>query len=65
MTKRVMEILERQTGLMRCKVCGDKCWVGQLPNSETQTTRYCRGFWQCQHGCKLENKILSEGESQC
>jgi len=47
-----MKLLDAQTGLMECKVCG-----ARHSANLKQGGHYIRGSWQCQHGCKLEDKV--------
>jgi hypothetical protein len=49
MTKKVMKLLDARTGLMECKVCGERHVANLYSGS-----RYRRGSWQCRNGCKLE-----------
>ena len=49
MTKKVMKLLDPDTGLMQCKVCGNR----HIANLR-QGGYYYRGSWQCQNGCKLK-----------
>jgi len=49
MSKKVMRLLNRSTGLMECKVCG-KCHFAMLQSGG----RYVRGSWQCQNHCRLD-----------
>jgi len=56
MTKKVMRLLDGRTGLMECKVCGHR-HISNLQSKYDRkdgVTRYYRGSWQCQNGCKLE-----------
>lgn len=49
-TPKVMKLLDPYTGLMECRVCGERHLANVRPNSKG---RYYRGSWQCQYGCKL------------
>ena len=51
MTQKVRELIDANTGLMRCRVCGAEGHANIRPQSGG---RYWRGAWQCEHGCKLE-----------
>ena len=51
MTKKVMKLLEPRSGMMECKVCGNRHWANIRPDSGGH---YYRGSWQCENGCKLE-----------
>ena len=46
---KVMQLLDKSSGLMKCRVCGDHHNAQINPG----TGRYYRGSWQCQHGCQL------------
>ena len=48
--KKVMKLLNPNTGLMQCKVCGNR----HLANVKLGSNgRYYRGSWQCENKCKL------------
>ncbi|MBI2580721.1 hypothetical protein HYV85_02835 [Candidatus Woesearchaeota archaeon] len=49
MTEKVMKLLNPETGLMECKVCGARHYA-QLQEGG----KYSRCSWQCQHRCKVE-----------
>jgi len=51
MTKKVMRLLDPNTGLMECKICGARHWANIKPDSGG---KYYRGSWQCQNGCRFE-----------
>jgi hypothetical protein len=51
MTKKVMRLIDPNTGLMECKVCGRRHQANIRPDSNGN---YYRGSWQCSNGCKLE-----------
>jgi len=56
MTRKVMKLINESTGLMECKVCG-KRHIANLQSKYDRAdgvTRYYRGSWQCENGCKLE-----------
>ena len=55
MTKKVMRLVNSNSGLMECKVCGQEHWASLQSGSERAdgVTRYYRGSWQCSNGCKL------------
>ena len=48
-----MKLIDPNTGLMVCKVCGTKHWANIRPNSNGM---YFRGSWQCQHGCMINSE---------
>jgi len=56
MTKKVMKLLDANTGLMECKVCGNRQVASLQPGVDRADgkTRYYRGSWQCDKGCKLD-----------
>ena len=49
MTKKVMRLIDKSTGLMECKVCGDTHFAN------LRGGKYIRGSWQCKHACRLED----------
>ena len=51
MSRKVMKLIDPVSGLMECKVCGAR----HTANLRSEG-KYIRGSWQCQHGCRLENK---------
>ena len=53
MRKKVMKLIDVNTGKMQCKVCGAIHWASVRPQSNGN---FYRGSWQCQNGCKLEDK---------
>jgi hypothetical protein len=53
---KVMKLLDKNTGLMECKVCGVRHTANIKPDSNG---KYYRGSWQWQNGCKLPKKIKS------
>ena len=55
MTKKVMELIDERKGLMRCKVCGMQHCASLQSGSDRAdgVTRYYRGSWQCENGCKI------------
>lgn len=53
MSKKVIVLLDPNTGLMECKICGSRHWANIRPGSNG---KYYRGSWQCQNGCKFENE---------
>lgn len=55
MTKKVMKLLNPETGLMECTVCGTRHYA-QL----RQGGKYFRGNWQCENGCQLEKAIKKD-----
>ena len=48
-TPKVMRLRDPSTGLMECKVCGQRHWANLRHGG-----KYCRGSWQCINGCKLD-----------
>lgn len=50
MTQKVMKLLDAETSLMQCRVCGAKHHAQIKPDSKG---KYFRGNWQCQNSCKL------------
>lgn len=53
MSKKVMELIDPYSGLMRCKVCKSEHVASIKPMSND---KYYRGSWQCQFKCKLPEK---------
>ena len=49
--KRVMRLLDRDTGLMECRICGARHCASVKPMSNG---RFYRGAWRCQNGCQAE-----------
>jgi hypothetical protein len=47
--RKVMKLVDPQTGRMVCRVCGAEHWANIKPNSGGH---YYRGSWQCVYGCK-------------
>jgi len=45
-----MKLLDPETGLMECRVCGMKHTAQVKPDSKG---KFYRGNWQCPKGCKL------------
>ena len=52
MTKKVMKLLDKRTGLMECKVCGTEHYANL--HVYENGTFYKRGSWQCPQGCSLD-----------
>jgi hypothetical protein len=50
-SRKVMKLLDTNTGLMECKVCGARHFANLKPNSRGN---FYRGSWQCRNGCRLE-----------
>jgi len=50
MTKKVMKLIDKSTGLMECRVCG----ALHNANTSPDTGRFYRGSWQCHNGCQLK-----------
>lgn len=44
-----MKELDQRTGLMECKVCGERHMANRKVGGH-----YKRGSWQCRQGCELE-----------
>ncbi len=55
MTKKIMKLIEPETGLMECKVCGARHNAQIRPDSKG---KYYRGSWQCQNGCKIDQEDI-------
>ena len=53
-TRKMMKLLDPATGLMECKVCGNRHAANIKPRSKGH---YYHGSWQCRYGCKY----LDEG----
>ena len=53
MTKKVMKLVDKTTGLMECKVCGDYHAAMVKPDSNGA---FYRSAWQCRHKCQLPEK---------
>jgi hypothetical protein len=55
MTKKVMKLIDQNTGLMVCKVCGSKHFANKQSGTERKDgkTTFCRGAWQCINCCTL------------
>ena len=53
MSKKIMKLLDVNSGLMQCKICGAQHCANIKPQSGG---KFYRGAWQCQHGCKFEDK---------
>lgn len=56
MTQKVMTLLDERSGLMECTVCGSKHFASLQSGVERAdgVTRYYRGSWQCNNGCRPE-----------
>lgn len=52
MTSKVMKQLDKTSNVLTCQVCGATKHANQKPDSN----RFYRGSYQCQNGCKLEDK---------
>jgi hypothetical protein len=50
-TKKVMKLVNSNTGEMECKVCGTRHIARVKPDSGGH---FYRGSWQCPNGCKLK-----------
>ncbi len=47
MSKKVMELVDKDLGIKQCKVCG------AVKGSCVKNGRAVRGSWQCQYGCVM------------
>jgi len=50
MSKKVMKLVCRHTGWMRCKVCESEHQAMIMSGG-----KFRRGSWQCVNGCQLED----------
>ena len=50
-TKRVMRIIDRDTCLMECIVCGERHWP-----TINEGGRFKRGSWHCPNGCIFDRE---------
>ena len=50
-TQKVMKLLDPNTGLMECRVCGQRHYANLKGGGH-----YVRGSWQCSNGCKLKKR---------
>ena len=55
MSKKVMRLVDPNSGLMECKVCGQTHYANLKEGGS-----YKRGSWQCVNGCKLEDLEKAE-----
>ena len=55
MTKKVMELLDENNGLMRCRICGKTHFANLQSGIDRANgiTSYYKGSWQCSEGCKF------------
>lgn len=51
MSDKVMRLVNPDTGLMECKVCGARHQAQVKPDSGG---KFYRGSWQCPNGCRIE-----------
>jgi len=51
MSTKVMKLVDRDRGIMECRVCGSRHTANIKPDSGG---KYYRGSWQCSNGCKME-----------
>lgn len=58
MSKKVMKLICRHTGLMQCRVCGHEHYANVRPCSNGN---FYRGSWQCVNKCQLE-ELTTKGE---
>jgi hypothetical protein len=49
MSGKVCKLVNRCTGLVRCRACGAEHFIS------VSGERYRRGSWQCQNGCSWED----------
>lgn len=56
MAKKVMKLIDKYTGEMECQECGSRHFASLKPVNADGKNFYYRGSWQCQYGCKLEEK---------
>lgn len=61
MTQKIMKLLDPETGLMECKVCGARHAAVIRPGSNG---KYYRGSWQCVNGCRLPPKSPQRSETR-
>ena len=54
MKKKVMKLVDPETGKMVCKVCGAIHWASLRSGG-----RYYRGSWQCHNKCILDSNSKS------
>ena len=52
-----MKLIDKNSGLMECRVCGKRHYANIRPLSNG---KYYRGSWQCINGCKIENLKKSD-----
>lgn len=50
---KVMELIDPESGLMNCQICGARHYAQVKPDSKG---KFYRGSWQCQNGCKPNEK---------
>lgn len=50
-SKKMMKLVDPQTGLMECKKCGTRCSAQVKPNSGG---KFYREAWRCPSGCRNE-----------
>ncbi|MGO9375446.1 MAG: hypothetical protein ACLQBD_25615 [Syntrophobacteraceae bacterium] len=55
---KVMKLIDAATGLMECRVCGQRHRADIKPQSGG---KYYRGSWQCIHGCKPGEEPKTKG----
>jgi hypothetical protein len=53
MANKVMKLIDPETGLMECKICGAKHWVQIRPDSKGKNYS---GFWQCLNGFNIDHE---------
>ena len=53
MAKKTAKLINPETGLMKCQVCGQEWAANVKPDSGG---KYYRGSWQCPKGCKTSKK---------
>lgn len=52
-TPKMMRLLDPNTGLMECKLCGARHTANIRPQSGG---KYYRGSWQCAYGCLIHEE---------
>jgi hypothetical protein len=53
-TKKIMKLLDPETGLMECRICERRHFALIRPASHG---KFYRGSWQCQNGCKIDQEV--------
>ena len=55
MSKKIMRLIDPNTGLMECKACGRRHTANLRSGGH-----YFRGSWQCLNGCTYEDVVKAE-----